>query len=264
MKTKKLGRTILLALLLAVLTTGAAFAAEDDIFDETGYITELNPGDGTIIIDVDGDKETLEDVYIVLVGDNFNFTSHSVGDFITVQGTFGEDDVVLLTELKIKERVKDQTKLQDGELDSYYCANAEEFHPVAEKIAGTYGVDYSVIEGYLCAEPSIPLGQIMLALQTADLQEGVDFIDYLDGFENSSWGQIWQELGVQGKPDKGKDTPPGQILDKQGEGDSEEPDTNGKKNKEELSDCEEGGVLCEAYEEVYEWFQSQSQKKGKK
>ena len=40
-------------------------------------------------------------------------------------------------------------------------------HPVAYKIAETYGVDYDVIEGYLCAEPSVPLGQIMLAMQTA-------------------------------------------------------------------------------------------------
>ncbi len=72
--------------------------------------------------------------------------------------------------------------------------------------------------------------------------------------------QIWQELGVQGKPDHG--TPPGQIQDKQGEGDSEETESQGKKNKdsEELLECEESGVICE----VYEWFQSQSQKKGKK
>ena len=40
------------------------------------------------------------------------------------------------------------------------------------------------------------------------------------------WGTIWE----QGKPDKG--TPPGQIQDKQGEEDTEEPDTKGKKNKD--------------------------------
>ncbi len=38
MKAKKLGRTILLAILLAVLTTGAAFASEGDQIDVTGYI----------------------------------------------------------------------------------------------------------------------------------------------------------------------------------------------------------------------------------
>ena len=258
MKTKKLGRTISLAILLAVLTTGAAFASEGDQIDVTGYITELNPVDSTITVDVDGDPLTLEDVYIVLVGDNFNFDNHLLGDLITIQGTVDEDDVIVLTELKIMERVKDQTKLQDGELESYYCTTEDQFHPVAAKIADTYGVDYSVIEGYLCGEPSVPLGQIMLALQTAALSDG-DYTEYLNGFDKISWGQIWQNLGEKGKPDHG--TPPGQIQDKQGIEDTEETDTKGKKNKdgEELLECEEGEFLCGAVE----WFQSQSQK-GKK
>ena len=257
MKTKKMSRTILLAIILAAFSTSMAIAAEGDQIDVTGYIMELNSVDGTITIDVDGDPLTLEDVYIIQVGDNFDFENHLVGDLITVQGTVGEDDVILLTELKIMDRVKDQTKLQDGELESYYCTTADQFHPVAAKIADTYGVDYSVIEGYLCGEPSVPLGQIMLALQTAALQEGVAFTDYLDGFENSSWGQIWQEMDLQGKPDKG--TAPGEIQDKQGEGNTEDTDTKGKKNKdgEELLECEEGDFICEAYG----WFQSQ---KGKK
>lgn len=260
MKAKKLGRTILLAFLLAILTTGAAFASEGDAVEVTGYITELNPEDGTLTIDVDGDPLTTDDIFIILVGDNFIFDNHLVGDLITIQGTVGEDDVIIVTDLKIMERVKDQTKLQDGELESYYCTNEEQFHPVAAKIADTYGVDYSVIEDYLCGEPSVPLGQIMLALQTAELQDGVDFTDYLDGFENSSWGQIWQDLDLQGKPDHG--TPPGQIQDKQGEDDSEEGDTKGKKNKdnEELLECEEDDFFCEAYG----WFQSIQPQRGKK
>ncbi len=263
MKAKKLGRTILLALLLAVLTTGAALAAEGDQIELTGYITELNPIDGTITVDVDGDLLTTEDVSIILVGDKFIFDNHDVGDLITVQGTVGVDDVVLLTELKIMARVKDQIKSQDGELDSYYCTNDDVYHPVAAKVAATYGVDYGVIEDYLCGEPSVPLGQIMLAIQTAAASGDVTgYTEYLDGFENISWGQIWQELEVQGKPDHGKETPPGQIQDKQGEGDSEEPDANGKMNKdgEGSMECEEGEFLCN----VSEWFQSQSSQKGKK
>lgn len=254
MKAKKLGRTILMALLLAILTTGAALAAEGDQVDLTGYITELNTADGTITIDVDGDPLTSEDVYIVLVGDNFVFDNHLVGDLITVQGTVGEDDVIVVAELKIMERVKDQTKLQEGELDSYYCANDDVFHPVAAKIADTYGADYSVIEGYLCGDPSVPLGQIMLALQTAKVT-GEVFTIYLNSDEPIKWGTIWE----QGKPDKG--TPPGQIQDKQGEEDTEETGTKGKMNKdsEEMLKCEEGEFFCN----VSEWFQTQSQK-GKK
>jgi len=253
-KTKKLGRTILLALLLAILTTGAAFASEGDQIDVTGYIMELNTVDGTITIDVDGDPLTLEDVYIILVGENFDFDSHLVGDLITVQGTVGEDDVILLTELKIMDRVKDQIKLQKGELDSNYCTNEYVYHPVAAKVADTYSVDYSVIEDYLCGEPSVPLGQIMLALQTAALLDGVDFTDYLDGFENSSWGQIWQELEIKVKPDK--DTPPGQLKKQDGEGDPEVKIPPGQQKKE--------GDGLDLEELLPDWLPQEWFQKGKK
>ncbi len=139
--------------------------------------------------------------------------------------------------------------------------NEDQFHPVAAKVADTYGVDYSDIQDYLCGVTtgtSVPLGQIMLALSL-----GGDYTEYLDGFENIGWGQIWQnlEIPIQGKPDKG--TPPGEIKDKQGEEDSEQTDSKGKMNKDgqELLECEEGELLCQAYE----WFQTQSNsQKGKK
>ena len=55
----------------------------------------------------------------------------------------------------------------------------------------------------------------MLALQTAAISD-YEFTDFLDGFEQISWGKIWQELGLKGKPDHG--TAPGQI--KQGGSDN--------------------------------------------
>jgi len=228
MKAKKLGRTILLALIMAVLTTGAAFASEGEEVEFVGTILSINPEDFTLEIEVD--NEGVPEVYLVQVGQ-------------------------VLTELKIQERARDQVKLQDGELESYYCTAEDQFHPVAMKAADTYGVDYSVIENYLCGENPVPLGQIMLAMQTAAISDG-DYTQYLDGFENISWGQIWQGLEIKGKPDHG--TPPGQVQDKQGEEDGEEGDTKGKKNKdgEESQECEEGELLCQAYE----WYQTQ---KGK-
>ena len=65
----------------------------------------------------------------------------------------------------------------------------------------------------------MPLGKIMLALSTAELS-GLDYTEYLDG--DTSWGQIWQELDLKGKPGHGE--APGQI--KQG-GDSA-PDGSGQ------------------------------------
>jgi|GEM_PF-3329635 len=253
MKAKKLGRTFLLALLLAVLTTGAAFASEGEEIEVVGTVVAIYPQDFTLEIEVD--NEGVLEVYFVQVGQNFDFEAVVLGDLIEVKGTLNEDGALVLTELKIQERARDQVKLQDGELESYYCTTEDQFHPVAAKIADTYGVEYNEIEGFLCGEPSVPLGQIMLALQTAALSGG-DYTEYLNGFDKISWGQVWQELDIKGKPDHG--TPPGQIQEKQGEEDGEEGDTKGKKNKdgEGLLECEEGELFCQAYE----WFQSQ---KGK-
>lgn len=257
MKAKKLGRTFLLAILLAILTTGAVFASEGEEIEVVGTVVAVYPEDLTIEIEVD--NEGVLEVYLIQVGQNYDFEAVVLGDLIEAKGTLNEEGTLVLTELKIQERARDQVKLQEGELDSYYCTNEDHFHPVAVKIADTYGVEYSEIEGYLCGEPSVPLGQIMLALQTAALSDG-NYTDYLDGFENISWGQVWQDLELQGKPDKG--TPPGQIRDKQGEEDTEETDTKGKKNKdgEELLECDEGELFCE----VNEWFQSTQSQKGKK
>jgi len=209
---------------MALLTTGAAFASEGNEIELVGTVIAVHPEDFTleIEVDIDGDIE----VYLVQVGQNFNFDVVVLGDLIEVKGTTNDDGVLVLTELKIQERARDRIKLQDGEGDGNYCTDLEKVHPVAVKIAGTYGVDYEVLLGYICGESPVPLGQIMLALQTAALT-GEDYTVYLDGFEKISWGQIWQELGLKGKPDKGN--APGQIKDKQGEDNSE--GSSGKGNK---------------------------------
>ncbi len=206
MKTRILGRTLLLALLMTLLTTGSAFASEGTEIEVVGTVVAIYPDIFTIEIEVE--SEGIIVLYPVQVGQNFNFDTVVLGDLIEAKGTLNEDGVLVLTELKIQERARDRVKTQDGELDSYFCTTEDKFHPVGMKIADTYGVDYSLVEGYLCGEDSIPLGQIMLALQTAAITGG-DYTEYLDGFEGISWGQIWQEEGVIGKPDKG--TPPGQL-----------------------------------------------------
>ena len=79
----------------------------------------------------------------VQVGQNFDFTTIAVGDILEVKGNLGEDGTLVLTELKIQDRIRDQIKLQDGEGDAYFCdPETEKIHPVAEKVALLYGVDY--------------------------------------------------------------------------------------------------------------------------
>ena len=240
MKAKRkftLSITLVAALLMALLTAGTVLAAEGDEITIAGTVIEINEEEGTLLIDVDGDETTLEDQYTVYVGDNFKFDSIDVGDLIEVTGTEGEEGTIILSELKIQERIKDQVKLQDGEGDAYFCAaDTEKVHPIAEKIALTYGVPYETILGLLCAENPVSLGQIMLALQTAALT-GEDFTTYLTAdMDEFHWGQIWKEFDIKGKPDKG--IPPGEI--KSGEN-AEGNEDQGQKNKDGEEDS--GGFL---------------------
>ena len=154
----------------------------------------------------------------IFFGENFDpdKVKIAVGDEIVVKTKENGDGDLVLTELKIQERARDRVQLQDGELESNYCVVEEVQHPVAAKIADSYGIDYGTIEGYLCGETHIPLGQIMLALATSEIT-GVDFTEYLDGFENIKWGQIWQEFDLKGKPGHG--TAPGQIKKQDGDAD---------------------------------------------
>ncbi len=256
MKAKrKLAISITLAatMLMALLTAGTVLAAEGDEVTIAGTVIGINEEEGTLLIDVDGDEITLEDQFTVYVGANFKFDFIAVGDLIEVTGIEGEDGSITITELKIQERKKDQIKTQDGEGDAYFCAiDTEKVHPVAEKIALTYGVPSETIMVLLCAENPVSLGQIMLALQTAALT-GEDFTTYLTGdMDEFHWGQIWQEFGVTGKPDKG--IPPGEIQKGEKSEEGEGNDEQGQKNKDgEEEECDE--VICE----VYKWLQ-----KGKK
>ena len=244
--------TLVAALLMALLTTSAAMAAEGDEVTIAGTVIGIDDEEGTLLIDVDGDVLTLEDQFTVYVGANFKFDSVAVGDLIEVTGTEGEDGSITLSELKIQERINDQVKLQDGEGDAYFCAaDTEKVHPIAEKVALTYGVPYETILGLLCAENPVSLGQIMLALQTAALT-GEDFTTYLTGdMDEFHWGQIWQEFDIKGKPDKG--IPPGEIQKGEKSEEGEGNDDQGQKNKDGEEECD--GVFCE----VYKWLQ-----KGKK
>lgn len=214
MKAKKILSTLLAALLLAVLTAGAALASEGNEIEVVGTIVGIYPDEFRFEIEVDNDG--VLEILNVQVGQNFNFDSLVLGDTIELKGTLNEDGTLVLTELKIRDRIRDRIKTQEGELVSYYCTAEDQVHPVAMKAADTYGVAYEDLLSYLCGESPVPLGQILLALQTAALTGG-DYTEYLDGFEEIHWGQIWQDLGLQGKPDHG--TAPGQIKQQDGEGD---------------------------------------------
>lgn len=238
--------TLVAALLMALLTAGSALASEGTEIEVVGTVVGWDIDASTIDIEVEiAETDPVEtEILTVQVGQNFDFTTIAVGDILEVKGTLGEDGTLVLTELKIQDRIRDQIKLQDGEGDAYFCdPETDKIHPVAEKVALLYGYEYADILPYLCGENPVSLGQIMLALQTAALT-GEDFTTYLvdDAF---SWGKIWQEFDIKGKPDKG--VPPGEIQKGDKDGDPEEKGDQGKKNQDE--ECDQ--LLCE----VINWFQ---------
>jgi hypothetical protein len=194
-----------------------ALANEGDEVELEGIITAILQDD--FMIEIKVDNEGVIETYLVKVGQGFDFESIFVGDIIEVKGTFNEDGILVMKELKIQEQEQEQKKEQEGEMEGFFCENESKFHPLGLKIEATYGVDYSTIETYLCGENHVPMGQIKLAIQTAALAEGVEYTEYLDDFQGISWGQVWQELGLKGKPEHG--VPFGQIKKMDGETDTD-------------------------------------------
>ena len=89
---------------------------------------------------------------------------------------------------------------EEEEEELAYCVGVEP-HPVAQRLSETYGVAYDDIMAWFC-EGRYGLGEIMHALQTADPEEGTTPEQLLDRkTELGGWGQVWQDLGLIGKPD---------------------------------------------------------------
>ena len=89
---------------------------------------------------------------------------------------------------------------EEEEEELAYCVGVEP-HPVAQRLSETYDVAYEDIMGWFC-EGRYGLGEIMHALQTAGPEGGTTPEQLLNRkTELGGWGQVWQDLGLIGKPD---------------------------------------------------------------
>lgn len=245
------GITGVLVLIAALLVTGAAAAQEEDI-ELMGTVTALNPEEGTFEIEVENDTSELE-LITVLVPEDFNFDTLEAGDIIEVEGLFNQDGDLVLIDYSIEERsddLDDEDDQEEEDEENYFCTSTEDQHPVAASMAETYGVSYEEIMAWFCGvegeegqegTESVGLGQIMLALQTAEVT-GESADTYLQSRkEGQGWGEIWQDADLIGKPDK-KD-PPGKIRERDQEGKPEDKMPPGLEKKQGI--CEEGEEGCE-------------------
>jgi hypothetical protein len=213
-KRHTLSITLILSLLMGLLTTGMAFASEGNEVEVEGTIVALYPDEFYLEVEAEVEGEIV--VLEVEVGQNFNFDAYDEGDLLELKGTLNDEGRLVVTELKIQERARDRVMTQDGELESYYCDVEDKDHPIATKLEETYNLIPGTIEDLLCGEEKVPLGKIMLALQTEAISD-FTLADLLFSDEPVKWGKIWQEIGLKGKPDHG--IAPGQIKKQDGEND---------------------------------------------
>ncbi len=256
---KKYSLPMVFVLLAALLVSSSALAAPAPLEGEIeleGEVTAIDEEAGTFILTVENELGELEE-YSVLVAGNFDFETLNIGDLVEVKGTTNEDGTLVLSEYKIQERARDREQEREGEEDGecIFCTDPEKTHPVMEKIAETYGVEYAVVLDWFCGENHVGLGQIMLALQTA-AATGDSADTYLQQRnEGMGWGQIWQETGEKGKPDK--QDPPGQLKKQDQDGDPEGKVPPGQAKKQ--GQCEGEEAECDA-----EWLPPGLQNKGEK
>lgn len=93
-----------------------------------------------------------------------------------------------------------------GSSTNHFCITPDAQHPVAARLAKTYGVTYDQVMKWFC-EDGYGFGQIAMALQTSKLTG--DTVDALlaQRAEGKGWGNIWKEKGLV-RSDKDGGPPP--------------------------------------------------------
>jgi hypothetical protein len=80
--------------------------------------------------------------------------------------------------------------------DDIYCTEVDP-HPVAQGIARRFEVTYEEVMTWFCGGHSFD--DILLALETAELVDRPAG-ELLTLKENSSWDELWEELGLVSQP----------------------------------------------------------------
>lgn len=190
-----------LMLALAAVTVGsqpagaAANMQEDDEIEFTGTVSLIDPAAGTFTVEVESEDGSAES-YLIVAPEGFDFDTLEVGDVVEVEGIL-EDDQVMADKVDIED-AEEEDEEEGEEKGGFFCANADERHPVAQGIATTYEQPYEQVIGWFC--DGFGLGQIMLALHTAELtgESAETFLARRAGGEG--WGQIWLDFELIGRP----------------------------------------------------------------
>ena len=214
MKTHRLMMISLILMVVLVVNVVIVYAAGSDGISQTdepvespedisyvGVIVGINGDDGSLDIEVPLETGELV-VFTVQMPDDFDFTTVTDGDSFEITGILGDDGVIVPPE--------------DGSAftgNGNFCSSPDEEHPTGASIAESYGVEYSDVMGWYCdnapdggdgsedgGTSKTGFGEIKLALETAEITGGSAEELLALRSEGQGWGQIWKELGFNGKP----------------------------------------------------------------
>jgi len=212
---KKTSMILLIIFLFTLLFPGAVLAEKKSPIIK-GDVISFDKNEGTILISTEEGN-----IIVVHVPPNFNFNDISEGSHVLVKVQQSQNGSVVADWIKEVNKGDDDLEIEEdgeeieekegleGKFNSSYCSGEKENdHPFAAAIAETYGASVSDVMGYFCN--GFGFGEIMLALQTHQMnkEEISSMLDLRES--NHGWGQIWQEMGMIGNPDKAK-SPPGQL-----------------------------------------------------
>lgn len=200
-----------LVMIAALVLAPTAFAQEEEPVEVefSCTVTEIDLEEGFFTCETEESE-----IYTVYPPEDFELEGLEVGDVYEVEGTLAEDGSVMAEKLEFEEP-EDEDEGEEGDDDGegegelgYFCrAETEDQHPVGAALAETYETEYEQVMQWFC-EGRFGFGQIMLALQTAQMEEveAGELLERRAGGEG--WGQIWVDMGVIGK-DKEADPPGG-------------------------------------------------------
>lgn len=199
---RKIFLALFLVIALAAMSISVGLAKAEKINLE-GEIVAVDEVEQTITVRTAEEEEFV----IHFLEGEFGYTAEDIGALVHVKGELQEDGTILAIWVKIVDGE------DDGKGDSAYCSGEKETpHPVAIMLANKFDKDVEEIMDYFC--DGFGFGQIYLALQT-ELVTGVDYDTLLaERSEGKGWGEIWKDLGYNGKPKDKDKTPPGQDKDK--------------------------------------------------
>ena len=194
MNVRTVGTVLVVLMLLAIVTTPllAAPTYDDDEIELEGAIDVIDLAAGTIV--VDGTIITVDDDTIILTGKGRGTPTTlgdlEVGQWVCVSGTVQTDGSVLATRMKAKPMPGDPAEAG--------------MHPVAERLAELYGLDYDDI--ITMHDGGIGFGPIRKSyrLATDQPESGLTGEELLQmRLDGMGWGGIRTETGVhpgQGRP----------------------------------------------------------------